>query len=444
MTPSRFTNRHIWQVAYPVLISLLMENLIGMTDTAFMGRVGEVELGASALGSVYYMVFFMVAFGFSIGSQILIGRRNGEGKFRDIGALFQQGIFFLLGVAAVMFTFSKLFSADILRTVIGSEAVASATGKYIHWRVYGFFFAFISLMFRAFFVGITRTKILTLNSVVMVLSNVVLNYVLVFGKLGFPAMGIAGAALGSSIAEGISALFFIVYTYFKVDWRQYRLFQFIGLSRRLLGHMLNISVWTMLQSFVSVGIWFVFFIAIEHLGERSLAVSNIVRNISAFAFLTVHAFAATASSLVSNLMGSREQEQVVPTVRKIIRLCYLIVLPLVALMMLFPHPLLRLYTDNADLVAASVASVRVMASSYLIATPAFILFNAVSGTGNTRSAMLMEFGALLVYIFYIVYIILVRQSDVALCWTSEHVYAVCVLVFCYLYMKKANWQSKKI
>ena len=92
-----------------MLISLLMENLIGMTDTAFMGRVGEVELGAAALGGVFYLVFFMVAFGFSLGAQILIGRRNGEGKFRDIGALFQQGVFFLLGVAAVMFCLRPSF-----------------------------------------------------------------------------------------------------------------------------------------------------------------------------------------------------------------------------------------------------------------------------------------------------------------------------------------------
>lgn len=438
------SNRHIWQVVYPVLISLLMENLIGMTDTAFMGRVGEVELGAAALGGVFYLVFFMVAFGFSLGAQILIGRRNGEGKFRDIGALFQQGIFFLLGVAALMFLFSKLFSGTILRQVIDSPEVCRATEQYIHWRVYGFFFAFVSLMFRAFYVGITRTKILTLNSLVMVLSNVALNYVLVFGKLGCPALGIAGAAMGSSIAEAISALFFVLYTYLKVDWTRYRLFHFVGFSRSLLGHMLGVSVWTMLQSFTSVAVWFVFFVVIEHLGERSLAVSNIVRNVSALAFLVLQSFASTASSLVSNLMGAGRSDQVLYTSRRIIGLCYGIILPLMAFMLLFPSVLLRLYTDDPELLAASVASMRVMASSYLIATPAMILFNTVSGTGNTRSAMWMEFAALVIYVIFVGYVAVVRRADVAICWTSEHVYAICVLVFSYLYLKKAPWQSKKI
>ena len=61
--PVKFSYKQIWFIAYPILISLVMEQLIGMTDTAFMGRVGEVELGASAIAGVYYMTFYMIAFG---------------------------------------------------------------------------------------------------------------------------------------------------------------------------------------------------------------------------------------------------------------------------------------------------------------------------------------------------------------------------------------------
>jgi len=73
---TKYTYKEIWIIAYPILISLIMEQLIGMTDTAFLGRVGEVELGASAIAGVYYLAIFMMAFGFSIGAQILIARRN--------------------------------------------------------------------------------------------------------------------------------------------------------------------------------------------------------------------------------------------------------------------------------------------------------------------------------------------------------------------------------
>ena len=200
-----------------------MEQLIGMTDTAFLGRVGEVELGASAIAGVYYLAIFMMAFGFSIGAQILIARRNGEQQYQAIGPIFYQGVYFLLSLAVVAFTLSLCFSPHILKKVISSEHIYDASISYINWRVFGFFFSFVGVMFRAFFVGTTQTKTLTLNSVVMVLSNVVFNYILIFGKFGFPQLGIAGAAIGSSLAELVSVIFFIIYTWKRIDCKKYAL-----------------------------------------------------------------------------------------------------------------------------------------------------------------------------------------------------------------------------
>lgn len=438
------TRKQIWTIAYPILISLLMENMIGLTDTAFLGRVGEVELGASALGSVYYLVIFMLGFGFGIGAQILIARRNGEKAYDLIGPLFQQGLLFLLSLATVMFVISHTFTPMVLRSLISSDEVYEAAVSYTNWRVFGFFFAFVAIMFRAFFVGITNTKTLTLNSIVMVLSNVVLNYVLVFGKLGLPAMGIAGAAIASSASEMISMVFFIVYTRLRIDHRKYGLFRFAGCSSKLLRGMLNVSVWTMIQMFVAISTWFFFFIAVEHLGERPLAVTNIIRSVSGIVFVIVSSFASTASTLVSNQMGAGQPELVAGTTRRIVGMCYLIVIPLLALFAVFPELILRIYTDEQSLIDGSVASLRVMLSSYLISVPAFIRFNVVSGTGNTRSALMLELATLSVYAIYTVWIVLYRHSDVALCWTTEHVYALVLLLLASLYLKKARWQDRKI
>ena len=103
---TKYSYKQIWTITFPILISLIMEQMIGMTDTAFLGRVGEIELGASAIAGVYYLAIFMMAFGFSIGAQILIARRNGEGNYKEIGPIFYQGIYFLLAMAVILFTFS--------------------------------------------------------------------------------------------------------------------------------------------------------------------------------------------------------------------------------------------------------------------------------------------------------------------------------------------------
>ena len=222
----RFTNRQILKIAGPILVSVLMEHLIGMTDTAFLGRVGEVELGASALAGVYYLAIFMLGFGFSTGVQIMIGRRNGEGNYTAIGELFNQGFVFQFLLATFIFFATRFGSPLLLRHLIDSPQVYEATLEYMNRRIFGLFFSFTALMFRAFYVGIADTRTLTANSLVMVGTNVVLNYILIFGKLGFPALGIAGAAIASVLAEVTSLLFFIVYTGLKIDRQKYRLYRF--------------------------------------------------------------------------------------------------------------------------------------------------------------------------------------------------------------------------
>ena len=123
-----YTYKEIWLIAYPILISLLMEQMIGITDTAFLGHVGEIELGASAIAGVYYLAIFMIGFGFTIGSQILIARRNGEGNYRAIGNIFYQGIYFLMLMSLVIFTLSQLFSEQILGVLVEQQPTTSAGG----------------------------------------------------------------------------------------------------------------------------------------------------------------------------------------------------------------------------------------------------------------------------------------------------------------------------
>lgn len=440
----KLSSKGIWMVTYPVLISLLMQHMIGVIDSLFLGRLGEVELGAAGLGGVYYLTFFMLGFGFSIGAQIIMARRNGENNQALIGPVFMQSLIFLFALAPVAFLLIKLVSPSLLHMMINSEEVYASTLEYVDWRCYGYFFSFAGLTFRAFFVGTTRTGILTVNAALMVVANSVLNYLLIFGKCGFPAWGVAGAAIASALSELISLCFMFAYTFIKVDWRRYRLFCFSGLGFSLLWDVLKTSMWTMMQYFASMGVWFVFFVAVEHLGEQELAISNIVRNVSAVLYMFVAAFSATASSLVSNMIGAGGSRHVLALCRKLIRMCFLSQLPFVVLVMLFPSAILRCFTSDAELIAHAVPSMIVMASSYFIHAPSLIYLSSVTGTGSTRPAMIMEFLTLGVYLTSVVILIFEMRVDVAVSWTTEHIYASVLLALSYWYMKKGYWMGKKI
>ena len=421
-----------------------MEQMIGLTDTAFLGRVGEVELGASAIAIVYYMVLFMIGFGFSIGAQIIIGRRNGEGNFRDTGKVFWQGLYFVLGLSGLLIVLSELFSPWLMGLMVSSEAVYAAALSYVRWRLPGMVFAFATAMFRAFYVGTTQTRTLTLNSIVMVASNVLFNWILIFGHFGLPALGITGAAIGSSLAELVSLIFFIIYTKVRCDRPKYGLDKPARLDRTELRDMMPVCTWTMIQHTISVSTWFIFFLYIEHLGERALAISNIARGASGIIWVVLQAFSSTCSTLVSNIIGEGHQDKVMSLVKRILKLSYGIVSVMILIFCLFPQAIARIYTDIPAVIAASAPALIVMSTSYLLNVGGQVFFLAVSGTGSTKTAFRLELIALTVYMIYCTVIVEWLRLDVAICWTAEHVYAGMLLLCSWLYMRSGRWKNRRI
>lgn len=434
--------KKIWKISYPILFGLIVQQLIGLTDTAFLGRVGNVELGASAIAGVFYIMIFMLGQGFSVGAQIIIARRNGEKNFHRIGPVFYQGSAFLL-VMAVAIIVLLLWSAPLLLSqVVSSPNVLKASVDYLEPRIFGFLFAFPIVMFRAFYVGITNTKVLTFNALLMLVINVGLDYVLIFGKLGFPAMGIAGAAVASVISEAVSAIFFIVYTIKKIELRKYGFDNLTITNFKMLKRILDISVWTMLQSVVSLATWLMFMLAIEHLGETELAISNVLRSISSLPYMIVGALYGSANAITGNLIGSGKDNQVEMTARKIIIIGYAAGILLELLMLISPYWIMRIYTDDIALIAAATPAYYTMLTVYLTLVPGFILLGVVSGTGDTKQAMVMELIALGAYVINVWYVVIYLRADIAVCWTCEHSYNILLTYLTYRYLHKNNWCCK--
>lgn len=436
--------RDIWHIAYPILISLIMQTLINVTDTAFMGRVGEVELGATALVSVYYLTIYMAVFGFSIGAQILVGRRNGEGRYKAIGDIVVQGVFFLMAIALALILLSRWLSPLLLASIVSSNRIYDACIDYLDWRIWGLVFSAVNVMCRAFFVGITRTSVLMWNSIILTLSNVVLNYIFVFGAMGLPAMGIAGAAVGSVMAEALAMLHFVIYAIRKVDLQHYGFVARIKLAPDIIKGILSLSVWTMIQNFLTHAVWFVFFLAIEHLGEEQLAITNIVRSGSSLIFMPIIAFASTASTLVSNAIGASRENDVTLILKRIITMGYAVILPIVVIIAFMPQTFMRIFTDDIVLLSGSVASVYVMLGFNFIAIPACILFHAVSGTGSTRLALVIEIVATIFYAVAIYAIIFYLRSDVAVCWSVEYIYWTIILLGAFRFFKRGEWRKSRL
>lgn len=441
---TRVSYRNIWDIAYPIILGSVAQNILSVTDTAFLGRVSETALGASAIGGVLYLVFIMIAFGFGTGTQIIIARRDGEKDWHAIGPTVEHAGYFLVLASIIVFLIVQGSSTGLLRSMLESGPVAAETDIYIRTRSWGLLFAFINISYRAFFVGIGKTAVITKVTVVLAIVNVVLDYVLIFGKFGFDAMGIKGAAIASVIAEGSGMVYFTVYT-LRGDYRfKYNLYKFSRFSASLFKRIMVTASPVMIQFFLSLAGWFAFFLFVEKMGEHELAVSQVVRSAYIILLVPVWGFAAATNTLVSSLLGQLREAEVLSLVYKVQRLTLMIIAPILLLFMLFPALLISLYGGDASLSTDSVRVLLFVGPASLFMGFNFILFSGVSGTGRTTISLLIELLAVAIYITCVWLFVKVLTLPLEVVWMAEYIYTFILGSMSWIYLSTGRWKGKNV
>lgn len=436
--------KNIWRVAYPIILSGVAQNLVNVTDTAFLGRVGLVEIGAAGNAGIFYFVLMMLGMGFTIACQIVIGRRNGEQQYHKIGAIFMNGLYFLLALAVVIFLFLKFFAPLLLNALTASPDILEASNLYLSVRSYGIPFAYLSFLYIAFFTGITETKMLIKVTFFQAISNVILDYLLIFGHFGAPKMGIEGAALASVISEVLAFLFFVIYTFRKVDLTKYQLFKSLELNLVQLKKLLYIGTPIMIQNFLALSTWLSFFMIIEQIGERELAISHIVRSIYMVLMIPLFGFSSANSTLVSNLIGAKRSDDVIPMIKKIIVICLACAAIFSPFCLLVPEWLISVYTSDVYLIKDTIPVIYVITMAMLFFSVAFISFSGVTGTGKTWYTLGIEIISISIYLFGAYILGVYLELPLYLVWCSEFIYFGLMGSLSLLYLKKGDWRTANI
>lgn len=444
MHKGSITYRRIWNIAYPIILGSAIQNVIRFTDTAFLGHVSEIALGAAAIGSVFYMTFMMLGIGYGVGGQIIVARRYGQNRLPEIGKTVEHAFYFLLLFSLLVIAILHLFLPEIFDALIASENIYTHGLDYTYIRIWGLIFAFTNFTFRGFYVGIGKTKVITITTAAMAVANIILDYLLIFGNWGFPEMGVRGAALASVVAELAATLTFIGYTLKAIDYRRFHLFQFKKLENKLFKKVLNISLPVMMQNFLSFAGWLFFFLFVEKMGEHPLAISNIIRSIYIIMLIPIMGYSFAANSLVSFTLGQGNPEEVVRVIRKSLIMCFVSVSLLVGIIFLIPRPILSIFTDNQQLINDSLPVLYIISGTSFLIGLGFVLFNSVSGTGNTKAALIIEASIFVVYVIMTYLLAIEWDASIAGVWAVEFLYGGAISLSSFLFLKYYTWSKKRV
>ena len=435
--------RDIWKVSIPIIIGSAAQNVVAMTDSVFLYYVGEDDFAAIGFVATFYIIVAAVGFAFSRGGQIVMANREGREEPAAVGRAFWSTVYFELALALGVFLLLTFGGYWIFASVVDSDVIFYKALEYLDTRKWGVFASYVGVACIALYTGIARPVFIVVDTVILAATNIFLDNALVFGKFGFPEMGIAGAGLASTIAEYVALVVFVVYMLFDRKNRKYRLLRLPGWNPQLIREIVGLSVPLVIMSVVGLGSGFVFFGLVENFGERSLAVTNITR--IAYLILSIPAwgFCTGINTMVSYFDARREYRAVKRVLWKTAYLCLgitvLMTLPLLIFPRRFLYPILG--DERAYLIDLAYPNFWVLLGIMSTFSFGSIFWNGLIGAGQTRRALLVQGVAAGVYVIAIYAVVRSPWGSLPLAWSVEIFYWAGIFLASWHYFRRGRWVS---
>ena len=434
----------ILNLALPISLAMLVPQINFITNNVFLGRLGQQELAVAGITGVYYLIFAVVGNGLNGGLQALISRRAGQSLPHEIGRIFFHGIWIALAIAMTGVIITHTLAPSVLRASIHNQAIAEQAIGFLHIRIWGLPILYLYVMRNALLVGTNQSRYLVWGALAEALTNIILDYGFIYGKLGMPELGFNGAAYASIIAEATGLVVIYAVIRFKGLHKQFAFFEDIRWEGALARHILVKSSPLIAQFSISIATWEYFYILIEHHGERALAVSNTMRNIFGLFGIFSWAFASATNTMVSNIIGQGRESEVLPLVNRIVRCSFALSLVLFLLLNIWPEWFLSFYGQSESFIQDAIPVVRVVSVALLMMSFGPVWLNAVTGTGNTQVNLWIEIITLVVYSAYVYLVLEYFRMPITWGWASEWVYWMSMFSMAYLYMRSGKWKNTQM
>jgi putative MATE family efflux protein len=446
-TPSlqvNISSKQILAISLPIALAIMVPQVNFVINNIFLGSLSTEALAIGGITGVFYLIFGVMGQGLNNGLQALISRRAGENRVDEIGLLFSQGAVISICLSIVGISFTYFIAPNLFHKLLHDTQRADKVIEFLKIRIWGIPFLFIYQMRNALLVGTNQSKFLIIGTATEALFNIYFDYSLIFGHFGFMKMGLNGAAYASIISEVMGLLVIYLVIHYQKIGARFELFKTFTVKWKYIQLILVQSAPIMMQYMISIISWEFFYILIEHRGEQALAVSNAMRNIFGFFGSFTWAFAATSNTMVSNIIGQGMQDKVIPLINKIVKWSLGFALMVCLLLNIFAHPFLSIYGQGEGFMQEGIPVLRVVSFALLIMSIATIWLNAVTGTGQSKINLAIEFVAIIIYIVYAYLTIEYFQLPITIGWICEIIYWITLLLPSYWYIQSKRWKDKKI
>lgn len=374
----------VWRLSAPTLIEMVLVSLVGMADMIQVGRVGPAAITSVGLTNQPIMLLQAVFQALNVGTTALVARFIGMGKPKEASDTLKQTFVVTLVFGLLTSVFAGSCAPVILRFMGAEPEVISIGTGYFRVVGYGFIFNALSFALASSLrgAGDTRTP-MTVNLWANAI-NIVFNWILIWGKFGFPKWGVFGAGVATTFSRAVAALWFVIIALkgdrrLRLDFREkYRP------NFDILGRIYNVGLPAAIEQLVLRTGQVIFVKVVSSLGTVTFAAHQVGMNIMSLTFMPGMAFSVAATTLVGQYLGARHPDSAERCANTVRNMGLTVSGVMAVVFIFFGKYLAALYTDDPEVVLASGMVLRLIAFALPFQSIQFILAGGLRGAGDTR------------------------------------------------------------
>ncbi len=377
-------DRHeIVGLAWPTILGMVGSTLMGLVDTAMVGRLSAEALAAVGLGNMIIWAIGSLVNSVNVGVQTVSARRFGEGRFSECGESLHNGILLSIVAGTVLTALAVFFLHDFFAMINDDARVIVLGDEYMMVRLYGILPSMLFFAAYGFFNGVGHTKVHFQVSLISNSLNILINYALIFGKWGCPAMGVRGAAVGTVIATWIAALNYFIWLFHPAIRHRFHLFRGKWFNVVFMKRIVNLSLASGLQNFFVLIGFTIFMVIVGRIGTIELAATDIIFNILSISFMPGQGFGLAAGTLVGKYMGERRFDRAQDLAWQTILINVLFMGSMGLIFIFFPRQILVLFTSEPSVIEIGSIPLRILGFVQFIDAVGMTLMGALRGAGDT-------------------------------------------------------------
>jgi len=444
MEKNKELNKKILQLSVPIMLGNLSQTLMSTADTIMVGRLSREALAAAGLGNIFTFTFIIPLGLLAMGTRIKVSRRVGEGNQHEVGNVVDNSMALagLLGIVSTLIL--SLGAPLIMRSINPDPVVADLASNFVRIRFLAVPFFIFIMTGQAFFEATSRTQITLYSSVLINGLNILFNALLIFGLLGFPALGLMGAAWGSVIAT-ICGLIFILFLMFNPREKlTYGIFSG-PLNMVEARSILSLSVPSMLEGFGSIFSYFIFVWIHSLIGTIELAAAAVLNSVYSLLFLPAMGLGKATGIMVGQFLGSKNMAMARMTTVQAMKLGAFFSGGIALVGIIFARPLLSLYTPDLEVVEMALIPLIIILVGTSVNSMGMVTRHTIIGAGMTRWTFKMQ-----MIICYLIYLPLVYFLGIFLgfgiqgTYIGEALYFILVFVTHFWKFKQGDWQFHQV